>query len=216
MPNLITAGGASDPLALSAASDGALTLQTGPSGAKVNALALDATGNGALLGTLTQAGIATPRMQLLTAQNTTSGTSIDFTSIPSWVKRITVMLNVVSTNGTDGYIFQIGAGSVTTSGYVSYSCRLGSASVAGGTTFTTGFGIQITNASSVLSGSMQISLLGSNIWTADGFFVDSGSGNGAPATGSLTLGGTLDRLRLTTTSGTSTFDAGSVNLLLEG
>ena len=44
MPNLITAGGASDLLALSAASDGALTLQTGPSGAKVNALAFASDG----------------------------------------------------------------------------------------------------------------------------------------------------------------------------
>ena len=37
---------------------------------------------------------------LMTAQNTTSGTSIDFTGIPSWVKRITVMFQGVSTTGS--------------------------------------------------------------------------------------------------------------------
>ena len=36
-----------------------------------------------------------------TAVTSTSGTAIDFTGIPSWVKRITVMLNGVSTSGTN-------------------------------------------------------------------------------------------------------------------
>ena len=54
-----------------------------------------------------------------TSQASTSGTSIDFTSIPSWVKRITLMFNGVSTNGTSNYQIQIGSGSVTTSGYTS-------------------------------------------------------------------------------------------------
>ncbi len=35
-----------------------------------------------------------------TAQNSTSGTSIDFTGIPGWTKKITVMLNAVSQSGT--------------------------------------------------------------------------------------------------------------------
>ena len=54
-----------------------------------------------------------------TAVASTSGTSIDFTGIPSWVKRITVMLSGVSTSGTSIVLIQIGAGSVTTSGYAS-------------------------------------------------------------------------------------------------
>jgi hypothetical protein len=44
MPTTITAGGASDSLALASSNDGLLTLQTGPSGAKVNALAFAADG----------------------------------------------------------------------------------------------------------------------------------------------------------------------------
>ena len=64
-----------------------------------------------------------------TAVASTSGTSIDFTSIPSWVKRITVMFNGVSTNGTSQVQIQLGAGSVTTTGYLSYATNLGNAAV---------------------------------------------------------------------------------------
>jgi hypothetical protein len=46
-----------------------------------------------------------------TAVATTSGTSIDFTSIPSWVKRITVMFNAVSTNSTSLPQIQLGTSS---------------------------------------------------------------------------------------------------------
>src|SRR3990167_6478732 len=55
-----------------------------------------------------------------TEQASTSGTAIDFTGIPSGVKRITVMLFGVSTNSTSNYLIQIGdSGGIETSGYVS-------------------------------------------------------------------------------------------------
>ena len=219
MPNLITAGGASDPLALSAASDGALTLQTGPSGAKVNALALDATGNGALLGTLTQAGIATPRIQLMTAQNTTSGTSIDFTSIPSWVKKITVMLNGVSTNGTSALALRIGP-SITpeTIGYSATGSFI-STVTAGASASSTHWliGNSLVAARSV-SGQAVLTLMNAstNLWTYSGSCAEDTFSNMYLGTGSKAVTGSLGVLRLTTVNGTDTFDLGSVNLLLEG
>ena len=57
-------------------------------------------------------------LTLETAKSATS-TSVDFTGIPSWVKRVTVMFDGVSTNGASNCLVQIGAGSVTTSGYIS-------------------------------------------------------------------------------------------------
>lgn len=146
-----------------------------------------------------------------TAVASTSGTSIDFTSIPSWVKRITVMISGVSTNGSSNLQAQIGAGSVTTSGYV------GSAAyVAGGTqaSFTAGFGIvNSTNAGSVYSGSLVLMLISGNTWVASGNI--STSGNNWVSSGVVTLSGTLDRVRITTSNGTDTFDAGSINILYE-
>jgi hypothetical protein len=148
-----------------------------------------------------------------TAVASTSGTSIDFTSIPSWVKRVTVMFNLVSTNGSSIPLIQIGAGSVTTSGYSSSGSNLsGGVSTSSS---TAGFLISSGSASGdTRSGSFVITSLGSNTWTMQGAcFITSGfaSING----GSVTLGGTLDRVRITTVNGTDTFDNGSVNIMWE-
>jgi hypothetical protein len=153
------------------------------------------------------------RMVLSTAQNSTSGTSIDFTGIPSWVKKITVMFNGVSTNGTSVKLVQIGAGSVTTSGYTSTGASIGGTSSTSSS--TAGFLVFDAAATATLSGSMILTLVGSNVWVsstavkANTAFVILGAGD-------VTLSGTLDRVRITTANGTDTFDAGSINILYEG
>jgi hypothetical protein len=145
-----------------------------------------------------------------TAVASTSGTSIDFTGIPSWVKRITVMFSGVSTNGTSNYQIQIGSGSVTTSGYVS-----GSAYNSVQTSITSGYLVAASVAASdVISGTMVLTLLGSNNWTATG----TNNANGAATrlcAGVGSLSGALDRVRITTVNGTDTFDLGSINILYE-
>jgi hypothetical protein len=148
-----------------------------------------------------------------TAQASTSGTSIDFTSIPSWVKRVTVSFNGVSTSGTSGVLIQIGAGSVTTTGYVSSGSR-NSSTVSTGSA-TNGFYIRFISADEFLNGVCLISTLGSNIW-AESHSLGSGSANVTfIGGGAVTLSGTLDRVRITTVNGTDTFDAGSINILYE-
>ena len=153
-----------------------------------------------------------------TAVASTSGTSIDFTSIPSWVKRITVTFNGVSTNGTSVPQIQLGSGSVTTSGY------LGSASVivaaVATATGTSGFFIAPTGnwaAATTVNGSCTINLLSSstNTWSGCGIFGASNTNSVYLFGGSIALSGTLDRLRITTVNGTDTFDAGSINILYE-
>jgi hypothetical protein len=150
-----------------------------------------------------------------TAVASTSGTSIDFTGIPAGVRRITVMFNGVSLSGTSNIQVQIGAGSVTTSGYAGSSAIASTSGSIAGSTFTTGFGVWIAStAANIVHGNMQICLIGSNIWVANGSFGYSSSYLGTSG-GSLTLGGTLDRVRITTVNGTDTFDAGSINILYE-
>ena len=152
-----------------------------------------------------------------TAQVTTSGTAIDFTGIPSWVKRITVVLNGVSTNGSSPLQVQVGAGAIATTGY--QSCVGYGASAGQYTVSTSGLICESTATSlsgNTLQGSMTITLLGSNVWCEQcGFYATSNTTqqNGG---GSVGLAGTLDRIRLTTVNGTDTFDAGSVNILYEG
>jgi hypothetical protein len=149
-----------------------------------------------------------------TAVASTSGTSIDFTSIPSWVKRVTVMFSAVSTNGSSNLQIQIGAGSVTTSGYTSSAWT---ANTSNSGTVTTGYILTATNAAATtFYGNITISSFGSNTWIESHSLGGSTSGYNSVGGGTIALGGTLDRVRITTVNGTDTFDAGSINILYEG
>ena len=165
----------------------------------------------------TMGGVAMPRMVLSTTQATTSGTNIDFTGIPSWVKRITVMFNGVSTNGTSLKQIQLGSGSITTTGYLSSATYTASTTNIGAGTSTTGMLAGAgASASDFMYGQYVITLVGSNVWIGG---CSGGIGPGGVSFsggGSVTLSGTLDRVRLTTVNGTDAFDAGSVNILYEG
>ena len=177
---------------------------------------------GAIIGTtingttMQYGGVAMPRMVLATAVATTSGTSIDFTGIPSWVKKITVMLNGVSTTpaGTN-LLIQIGAGSVTTTGYVATAGTFAAGPSTGITPTTIGFNMNVTTPGEVASGTMTLCLSNSNLWISS-HSVKTGTNAVGIGGGNITLGGALDRVRLTTLNGTDTFDAGSVNILYEG
>jgi len=151
-----------------------------------------------------------------TAQASTSGTSIDFTSIPSWVKRITVMFQGVSTNGTSSYQIQIGSGSITSSSYVGSGSFVSSGGT-GAANLTSGFAVTLSVASgNTYQGIATICLLGSNTWAYSGVYGRGDSAATYYAGGvSTALSGALDRVRITTVNGTDTFDAGSINILYE-
>jgi len=148
---------------------------------------------------------------LATAQ-TASGTAVDFTGIPSWVKRITVMFSGVSTNSSSNLLVQIGAGSVTSSGYLGASFDGPTFAT---TSFTTGFGLRTGSSTSVIHGNLAITTFASNAWSATGCFARSDSAVFISTAGSVTLSGTLDRIRITTVNGTDTFDAGTINISYE-
>jgi len=150
-----------------------------------------------------------------TAVASTSGTSIDFTGIPSWVKRITVTVQSVSTNGTANYMLQIGSGSVVTSGYIC-SLTVATSSWTGSiSSFTNGF--QFYNAGSASDGAhghIVLTLISGNTWVYSSNVISSGL-RSSLGTGYYALSGALDRVRLTTSNGTDTFDAGLINILYE-
>ena len=151
-----------------------------------------------------------------TAVASTSGTSIDFTSIPSWVKRVTVMFSGVSVSGTSGLLIQVGdAGGIEATGYLGSSCTATSGGN-GNTNYTTGYGIRATSSSDVVQGVLIINNLTGNLWVASGTFSKSNNSDSIVTAGDKTLSGTLDRVRITTVSGTDTFDAGSINIAYEG
>jgi hypothetical protein len=191
-----------------------------PAAAGSNTLILP-TGNGAagnILGTDGSGNLSwvNGRMVLATAQNTTSGTNIDFTGIPSWVKRVTLMFSGVSTNGTSNPLIQLGTSSgIESTGYLGAGGSIVTTS-ADCSNYTTGFGLNTGSASAVLHGSLTVLALGSNIWACSGVLARSNDASVRFVAGSKSLSATLDRIRLTTVNGTDTFDAGSVNILYEG
>lgn len=150
-----------------------------------------------------------------TAQASTSGTSIDFTGIPSWVKRVTVLMNDVSLTGTDYLIIRLGtaSGILSTASYFSMSSAITTASAASAVNFTTAFGIQSATASNSLNGQFIISNITGNTWVLSGTYTQNTSAMGF-STGRVTVPSVLTQLRITA-SGTDTFDAGAINILYE-
>lgn len=146
----------------------------------------------------------------------TSGSAFDFTSIPSWVKRITILFDRVSTSGSSPILIQLGdSGGIETIGYAGSGTTM-TASTAGSLVYTAGFGIGHANgASDVMSGSITLTALGGNTWCASGIAALDNAAASKTTAGSKTLSAQLDRVRITTVSGTDLFDAGSINILYE-
>ena len=153
-----------------------------------------------------------------TAVASTSGTSIDFTGIPSWAKRITVMLSGVSTNGTSIPLVQIGdSGGVENTGYLgtaSYFSGVGVASANNTAGFLISNGAGDT-ATAVRHGQIVISNLTGNTWVCSGSVGLSDTTRSCVLSYSKALSATLDRVRITTVNGTDTFDAGTINIMYE-
>ena len=180
------------------------------------------TGNATFSGTITGSSTITAAAGTLypvvsgTAQASTSGTSITFTGIPSWVKRITVMFNGVSTNGTSIVQVQVGSGSVTTTGYLGAVTQSTASNTPIGANFSAGFQIdQAANAAAIRYGQIVLALISGNTWTESGAVGRSDSATNAVSNGVIALSGALDRVVITTVNGTDTFDAGSINILYE-
>lgn len=152
-----------------------------------------------------------------TAQASTSGTSINFTGIPSWVKRITISWKGVSTSGTSLPVIQLGTGGTptyTTTGYVGGSVN----QVGTFTSFTNGFGIfNAITAANIMTGMFTLTLQDSstNSWVCSHSIVNTAGSTASYGDGYVSLSGALTAVRNTTTNGTDTFDAGSINIQYE-
>lgn len=149
-------------------------------------------------------------LTLDTLKTTTSGANVDFTSVPSWAKRITVIFNGVSFSSTGYLLVQLG----TSTGIENTGYNTAGTNFAGSLSSTAGFVMANGNAGFTVIGHMVLTLLSGNTWigshacmTGAGYFLLGG--------GSKTTTAAVDRVRITSTTG-DTFDAGSINLLYEG
>ena len=212
MATVITAGNATNGLSFTADNTGAFDFKTG-TGAGTTAISISSS----QVATFTAAPIGAGMLTSGTSVASTSGTSIDFTGIPSWVKRITVMFQGVSTNGSSYVQIQLGdSGGIETSSYLGTASTVTASSV-GTDNISSGFSIRAADAASVRHGQFVISLINpsTNTWVASGLFGFSNSALTTQTGGSKSLSDTLTQVRVTTVNGTDTFDAGTINILYE-
>lgn len=153
-----------------------------------------------------------------TSVASTSGTTVDFTGIPSWVRRITMILRNVSTDGGSPLVIRIGSGSFLTTGYASGANSLAASSTTGDS-ISSGFALEAATASltaaSVREGIATLTNVTGNVWVmASTLGYSAGSLFSAVGGGSISLSGALDRVRLTTPAA-NTFDGGTVNIFWE-
>jgi hypothetical protein len=151
-----------------------------------------------------------------TAVATTSGTSHDITTVPSWAKKITMALSRVSTNSTARLLVQLGTSAgLVTSGYVSNSVRITNSNASNGAGSTEGLIIDnvVNTDDIIIIMTLMLVNAATNTWTAG----HSGckTAHSIVGGGDVSLPGVLDRFRLTTVTGTPTFDAGLWNVLYE-
>lgn len=144
---------------------------------------------------------------------TPSTTVVEFTGIPSWAKRITILLNGVVASSTSNYLVQIGSSTFATSGYAGFVYAGPTARSA----FSTGFMITaLRAATSSINGSIVLSLVSGNSWNETGITSDGDASvlGTSQSSGNLTLGDVLARVRVTSVSA-NTFSAGTINIVYE-
>ena len=164
------------------------------------------------IGTMTFAD-ASAGFTLATTQATTSGTSIDFTGIPSTARLIIINFFNYSKSGGNGTIIQLGTSSgIVTTGYTSTSIRYNTSNGTGGRNNTDGFVIADENAGFNVSGQALITSVDpTNYKWLFSFTGKIDTSNQVTSGGDITLSADLTQLRIKPT-GSDTFDAGSINI----
>jgi hypothetical protein len=140
----------------------------------------------------------------------TSGTAIGFTGIPSSATRIGLILDRVSTSANSNLLIQLG----TSSGYITTGYE--------GAYFTQGGNTSVTGGLAAFNNNTGQTNSGLALWTKVGAgtkwvgnLTAGNPGNSSASGVALTVGGTVDRIRVTTAAGTPTFASGSINIFWE-
>ncbi len=151
-----------------------------------------------------------------TLQTVSAVAQIDFTPIPAWVKRITIMFSGVSTNGTNFIDIQIGdAGGLETTGYVGTQSN-----IIGGNTGANNYGedafeLRYVGTPYLVTGTFTLTLMNAatNLWVGTGVHgAETGIATTFFSAGRKALSETLDRLRISAGGNSIT---GSFNIMYE-
>jgi len=155
------------------------------------------------------------RIQTYTAQATTSGISVDFTSIPSWAKKVAITFDQVSTTSSGDISIQLGTSSgVVTTGYSTQTSYLAHSSTVNVGSSTSAIWNTGSGASTASSGVIILQLHSGNTWVASGSISRVNDNAMQLSSGRVPLASALTSLRVLAVS--TSFDSGSVNIIVEG
>lgn len=137
----------------------------------------------------------------------------DITGIPPGIKEIKIMVVGASTNGTSGYLIQLGTSAgIAITGYVGGSAGDGTArrdaNSAGFRLSSNATAAEVAQISCVLS----LENSSTFTWNQFGHLNKGGNSENWYSVGNKSLSAILDRIRFTTIGGTDTFDAGVLNI----
>ena len=197
------------------ASDNTLVL---PNGDGNNGEFLQTDGNGVL--TWATPVDETSNITYSTAQATASGsTGIEFTDVPTGVKKITVIFDDVGTDqsSSDVRIELSTGGTYLTSGYTSTVIRSQAGAVAGNDTLTTGLIVaRLDNANKTLTGAVTIYNVTGNRWLSSGLCVCTDDQNRSWQSGGfINVGGVIDKLQVVGHGSGYNWDSGQINVMYE-
>ena len=177
----------------------------------------DATVQGSAAYTKTEADAAFSKISSRETK-TATGTAVNFT-IPAGTKRMQLLFDSISTNGTNHPSVRIGTGSVDNTGYVNMQASWTTTDANPATSATNGFNVQSQSAGNAVSGTMNLSLVNdsANRWFGESVLNGTGA---APfmsfSTGQKATAAPIDTLQITTVNQVDTFDGGTFTLICEG
>jgi hypothetical protein len=142
--------------------------------------------------------------------------ALTYTAIPSWVRKITILIADANTSGTSPIIFQIGVTTLTTSGYKNSKTNQTSTGTAGSyNASATGAEISQGSASSNITGSVTFTRALGDVWTWSGVFGGSVTNFMMTTCGNVTVVGNVNIVGVTFVNGTDQFDSGTINVYYE-
>ena len=169
--------------------------------------------------TISGAVMSTMASSILTSSTaqTASGPTISFTGIPSWAKRITVLLVNVTTVSTGIPAIRAGAGSYENTGYLGATVKIGSLnSTDGAASAITSWDIvnSVATSSYIYTGQLVITRLEGYLYIISGL-LQYNTNTGLMVNGVKTFSGNISQLQLLMSTGADTFNGGSINIMYE-
>ena len=144
-----------------------------------------------------------------TAQ-TLSGSEVTFSSLPSGIRRITLLVDQASTTSGFRLRVRVGTGgSVATTGYSAVAAYNGTTKVDS----TTEWPLNFASAGDNFEASVKIENITGNVWVCTHVGASGNWSTTQLGGGRISLGGVLDTLSISLDTGT--FDAGTVNVFYE-